>query len=137
MAAEDAAVRSRLSTAMEARRLELDLSWDRVAKDADISIAHLRRVRAGEVTLTAKAKEKIERALRWHPGSIDLVLAGKDAEPAADPGVIAEPNGPAEIPADVTLDDLEPWEAHLWQTPQLSVSDRRSVVELVRGLRGR
>jgi hypothetical protein len=137
MAAEDAAVRSRLSRAMQARRLELDLSWDRVAKHAEISIAHLRRVRAGEVTLTAKAKEKIERALRWNPGSIDLVLAGEDPEPVADTRRIAEPNGPAEIPAEVTLDELEPWEAHLWQTPQLSVSDRRSVIDLVRGLRGR
>lgn len=119
MAAEDAAVRSRLSAVMEARRLELDLSWDKVAKRAGISIAHLRRVRGGDVTLTAKAKWKIEQALLWNRGSIDLVLAGKDPEPAPDPSASGE---------------LEPWEAHLWQTPQLSESERRQVIGLARTL---
>lgn len=119
MAAEDAAERSRLSAVMEARRLELDLSWDKVAKRAGLSIAHLRRVRGGDVALTAKAKWKIEQALRWNRGSIDLVLAGKDPEPAADPPV---------------ADDLEPWEAHLWQTPQLSEAARRRLIDLARTL---
>lgn len=120
MAAEDAAERSRLSAVMEARRLELDLSWDKVAKRAGLSIAHLRRVRGGDVALTAKAKWKIEQALRWNRGSIDLVLAGKDPEPA---------------PA--ASDDLEPWEAHLWQTPQLSEAGRRQVIDLARSLLNR
>jgi hypothetical protein len=137
MAVEDQAARDRLSNAMQARHHELDLSWDTVARLAGLSIAHLRRVRTGDVPLTAKSKWKIERALRWQRGSIDKILDGEEPEALPEPAWSAQGGHDAsvDIPADVALDQLEPWEAHLWQTPQLSAGDRRTMIELVRHLR--
>jgi hypothetical protein len=44
------------------------------------------------------------------------------------------PAEPAEIPDDVALDELPPWEAHLWRTPQLSAHQRRILIEITREL---
>lgn len=43
---------------------------------------------------------------------------------------------PAHVPPTVSLQDLEPWERHLWQIPGLTVEERRAAGLLIRLQRG-
>lgn len=71
----------RLDTAIEERRLDLDLSLDDVATAAKISPAALRAIRRGTSQPKALTKRRLEDALKWARGSIDEVLAGRDPTP--------------------------------------------------------
>lgn len=124
---------------MEDRRIELGMSWADVADGARISIAHLRRIRTGHATLTPLAARKIEKGLRWKAGSVRDILAGGKGRglEARETGGPAEPGGPVEVPDDVRPADLPAWEAHLWQTPQLSVHQRRLLIELAHEIESR
>ncbi len=140
MAEEDVENRERLSEAMEDRRIELGMSWADVADEARISIAHLRRIRTGHATLTPLAARKIEKGLRWKAGSVRDILAGAKGRGLETLGAGAgesDPRHPVELPGDVKLTDLPAWEAHLWQTPQLSVHQRRLLIELAHEIEAR
>ena len=71
----------RLDAAMDARRLDLHLSWRDVAREADISYETLRAVRRGENSPSPLTTRDIERALHWAAGSVDAVLGGSDPDP--------------------------------------------------------
>jgi hypothetical protein len=72
---------SRLDRHMNSRRLELDLSWEEVARSAEITAAHLLRIRKGTYAPRDLTKVRLERVLRWNAGSIDATLAGGKPEP--------------------------------------------------------
>lgn len=77
---------TRLSEAMDRRRLELRLKWTQVADRADLSQAGLGAIRRGERSPSALTKARIEHALEWAPGSVDAILAG-DGPASASAGV--------------------------------------------------
>lgn len=77
--------RSRLVAAIEARRLELRMELGDLAAKADMSTAHLRRIRNGEQAVTPLKAAGLEDALRWARGSIASVEAGGDPSPVAAP----------------------------------------------------
>lgn len=69
---------TRLSEAMERRRLELRMKWTQVAERADLSQAGLGAIRRGERSPSPLTRARIEHALEWAPGSVDAILAGGD-----------------------------------------------------------
>jgi transcriptional regulator with XRE-family HTH domain len=71
----------RLDEAMRQRRVQLGLSWEDIAAAADITSAHLRRIRTGQYLPRDTTAAKLERAFRWSAGSIDAVLAGGEPTP--------------------------------------------------------
>ncbi|MGI5161449.1 hypothetical protein [Microbispora sp. CA-102843] len=94
----DDQARSRLSTAMNDRRVELRLKWNQVAQRAGISIAHLARIRGNEGPLTDLAKSSLETALEWPRGTIDQFLQSGEIKtpPAASPTSIQIPENASE-----------------------------------------
>lgn len=72
----------RLAELMDARRLELGMTWEEVASAAGIKPPTLRAIRNGTNRPSQLTKRGIERALRWAPGSVDAILAGGDPTPA-------------------------------------------------------
>lgn len=73
--------RAALAAAMEARRADLRIKWQDVARIADFSIATLGRVKRGEGELTTDTKYGLEDGLRWARGSVDAILAGGKPTP--------------------------------------------------------
>jgi transcriptional regulator with XRE-family HTH domain len=71
----------RLDQAMDARRLDLDLSWKEVAAAANVSEATLRAIRAGKSQPSDLTKRRTEEALLWAAGSIDTILDGGTPTP--------------------------------------------------------
>lgn len=68
--------RAALADQMNRYRLRLGLRWTHVATRAGMTEPNLRRIRNGEYAVTDWAAARIEKALRWEPGSIDAILAG-------------------------------------------------------------
>lgn len=68
----------RLDHAIEARTIELGISYVELADRAGISDVSLRNLRKGRANLRARNVRKLEVALGWAPGSIAAVLAGGD-----------------------------------------------------------
>lgn len=110
--------RKRLDAAMDARRLELDLEWREVAEHGGITYETLRAARRGAGNIPTKTRRAIERGLRWAPGSVTEVLAGR----------AATPQGRVLIAGDVA----EARERILSATPQQLV-EMRGLVEEVLG----
>ncbi|MBO4275090.1 helix-turn-helix domain-containing protein [Microbispora triticiradicis] len=75
-----------LDAAMDSRRLELGLSWDDLANRAGVSTAFLREYRKGRKGARDLTKALLEEALKWKRGSLDVVAAGGQPEPA-DPTI--------------------------------------------------
>lgn len=117
----------------------------------------VRRIFAEEKNLRDKTVQEIENAYRTSfteemlaafetayqlaPGSIRQALGdpaltefpGKLDSPAPKPAMRApSATDMVFVPGDLVLGELEPWEAHLWHTPQLSVDDRRTLIEIER-----
>ncbi|MDX8050437.1 hypothetical protein SK571_13680 [Lentzea sp. BCCO 10_0798] len=89
----DESARQRLDDAMDARRLDLGLEWREVAEQGGISYETLRAARRGTSNIPTKTRRAIERGLRWSPGSVTEVLAGRQPVPegrALMTGEIAE-----------------------------------------------
>lgn len=77
----------RLDHAIEARAIDLGLSYVELAQRAGISDVSLRNYRKGRGNLRPVNQRKLEIALEWAPGSITAVLAGgvpANASTAAD-----------------------------------------------------
>src|SRR5579859_6950920 len=79
--------RERLAALMEERRMELGLTWEQVADAAGIRYETLRAVRNRDGSIRPLTRRAIATALRWSPGSVDLILAGADPEPAPERAV--------------------------------------------------
>lgn len=79
--ATEVSPRRRLTAAMDKRRIELRMQWSDVAAHADMSVAHLRRIRNDEVPVTPLAAANLETALRWAAGSVEEVLRGGSPRP--------------------------------------------------------
>lgn len=80
----------RLDRALEARRLDLGLSWVQLAAAAGVSDVSLRNFRKGRGTPNALNKRRLEQALQWGPGSWDAVVVGgepTEASAAAAPAI--------------------------------------------------
>ena len=80
MATQDEA-RGRLAAEMERRRVALRMQWDEVAKSADMSPAHLRRIRKNETSITPLMGAGLEAALQWRAGSVEAILLGGTPTP--------------------------------------------------------
>ena len=74
----------RLDQAIEARAIELDLSYIQLAERAGISDVSLRNFRKGRGNLRPRNQRRLETALGWAPGSIGDVLAGGSPTLAGD-----------------------------------------------------
>lgn len=81
----------RLDAALDARRLDLDLSWKELAVVAKTSEPTLRAFRSGMRRPTGRIQRRIEDALRWEHGSIDAILEGGDPTPVDAPANPAHP----------------------------------------------
>jgi hypothetical protein len=142
MAADDDG-RARLTKAIEDRRIYLRMSWDEVARGADISVAHLRRIRSGAAPLTPMVARGLEESLQWDNGSVNRVLAGGEPRivhvgsaqmsATSDMTAVAEvvPAVPDGLPDGVVWDDLPPLEQHLWLSPA-SPHLRQALVNIAR-----
>jgi hypothetical protein len=75
---------------------------------------------AGFETAYRLAAGSIREVLE-NPGLPDFPRKLNDRLPAADTAFVPSPN---------ELDSMEPWEAHLWRTPQLSDFDRQTLIDL-------
>jgi hypothetical protein len=62
---------------MNVRRLELRMRWNEVAQLARMSVQNLSGIRKGKINLSEIAELSLEEALRWEPGSIEAIFAGK------------------------------------------------------------
>lgn len=97
--------RQRLASAMERRRNELDLLWSDVAKAGDLSLKTLYSVRTDPAApLTARTSQRIDRGLRWEPGSVEKILGGEDPVPSGTSHMTLVPDLPP-APGDA-LDSL-------------------------------
>ena len=72
----------RLDAALDARRIDLDLSWKDLAATARTSEPTLRAFRSGARRPTGLTQRRLEDALGWESGSIDAVLDGGQPTPA-------------------------------------------------------
>lgn len=70
--------RQALAQHMDARRSALRKRWADVAADAGLTTEGLRSIRKDEQEIRPLSKRGIEDALRWAPGSIDAILAGRE-----------------------------------------------------------
>lgn len=73
--------RDRLADAMNRRRVQLRLRWREVAERAGVDASTLRRIRAGQLTLTDFVTEGIELALEWERDSVKAILDDGDPTP--------------------------------------------------------
>lgn len=110
----------------------------RLADNAEISRASMSRIVAGRAEASLEALRKIGQVLGYTLGDM-LVHAGY-AEPG-DLNVVAphasEPaTEPVDLPANVSLADLEPWERRIWLAPDLTNAEKQVVILVVRVRRG-
>jgi transcriptional regulator with XRE-family HTH domain len=73
----------RLAGAIDARRLQLGLSWVQLSEASGVSDVTLRNIRRGRSEPNALTAHKIETALGWAPGSVEALYEGGQATPAA------------------------------------------------------
>lgn len=73
-------VRQRLESRMDARRLDLGLTWREVAIRAGVSIEAVRLLRNGPGGVRELTLRKFDKAFEWMPGSLQRFIEG-GAEP--------------------------------------------------------
>ncbi|WP_181785393.1 hypothetical protein [Streptomyces phytophilus] len=103
----------RLDTHMDARRLDLRMTWRQVADAASISAETIRALRRGDNAPGDITKRGLEDALRWERGSIDRILAGGEPTPvrertAGRGGHTLPDNDPTRRILDAALEQLTP-----------------------------
>jgi transcriptional regulator with XRE-family HTH domain len=77
----------RLDHAIEARTVELGISYVELAQRAGISDVSLRNFRKGRGNLRLRNQRKLENALGWAPGSIAAILGNGEPATADEPTV--------------------------------------------------
>lgn len=109
----------------------------RLAEDAGIPQATMSRIVNGRAEPSIESLRKLAHLWEIPLGEI-LVHAGiagiDDLRTAPCTSDTSTP--PASIPSDIILDSLEPWERHIWLTPDLTVEQRRSAIRWIRVQRG-
>ena len=137
--------RQRLADLMERRRLDLDLRWEDVSRNGGVSLNTLFRARNGSADILPLTGRKIDKGLRWQPGSIDAILDGGDPTPLPENGG-RHRRGPATIAA---LDDprIRPYaqqildegfrarnedEARVWDSDQATEDERLALIAGIR-----
>lgn len=78
----DSETRERLAAAMEARAVDLDMTWREVAAVANLSYETLRAVRRGTGAIPPRTRRKIDRGLSWPQGTVNSIIE--------DPGFTVE-----------------------------------------------
>lgn len=73
---------TRIENALDARRLELGMTWRAIWQRAGISVETLRQLRMGE-PVNALTDARVEAALAWAPGSIATIREGGTPTPHA------------------------------------------------------
>ena len=66
--------RQRLDSLLDARRLDLGLTWREVALRAGLSIEAVRLLRAGPGGIRELTARKFDRAFEWMPGSLQRFI---------------------------------------------------------------
>lgn len=69
---------TQLDAAMDARRVDLRMTWREVAEAAELSLAGLSAIRRGERQPSTLSRRRLEDALQWERGSIEAVMEGHD-----------------------------------------------------------
>lgn len=113
--------RARLAAAMEARRLELGLTWQEVAIRGGTSTKTLQVARTGPHETRADTKRAIERGLSWDAGSVDMILQDREPVPLDAPAAAPDADGPGDTAAAMFPDD--PVAAEIWRR-DLPVEER-------------
>lgn len=116
----------RLDAALDARRLDLDMSWKELALAARTSEATLRAYRSGARRPTGRSQRRLEDTLKWAHGSIDAILDGGEATPAD------APQPPAEAAPRSLAEAVERAEARLEQI-NVEVADALRELRELRG----
>ncbi|NJP24397.1 hypothetical protein FLW53_09315 [Microbispora sp. SCL1-1] len=96
-----------LDATMNARRIELGLSWDEIAAKAGVSTAFLREYRKGRKGARDLTRALLEDALKWKRGSLDALAAGGQPEPADEIPTIGELLVQHGVATEDELTDLE------------------------------
>lgn len=112
---------------MNARRIELRMTWREVAEAADMSESGLRAIRKGRNPASDLAKGRIEWALWWEAGSIDAILEGGEPTPAKAQRVPTPP----ELAGDDNL-YTDPVERRVWSLTDLPEEERRDIIMRIR-----
>lgn len=109
---------------MDERRGRLRLTWNRVAQLAGLTKEGLRSVRSETRRMMPLTKVGIEDALRWGPGSIDLVL---DDKPPIELDDTAAPSSPT-----ATRPTAQRWFIAELERRGLSLEDSRTFLNSLR-----
>lgn len=111
----------------------------RLADNAGISRASMSRIVAGRAEASIEALRKIGHVLGYTLGDM-LVHAGyadrDDLYVLPDPANTDNSTPPLDLPAHVSLPDLEPWEQDIWRTPHLTTPEKEITILLLRLRRG-
>lgn len=111
--------RARLADRMETRLRELDLTWPEVAVRGRTSVKTLQVARRGPHGIRDDTKRAIDRGLSWAPGSVDLILDGKEPVP------LGEASPPGGLPHHAEADPaLRPY--LMWVRRDLELAEARS-----------
>ncbi|WP_189059652.1 hypothetical protein [Longimycelium tulufanense] len=114
--------RERLADAMERRRLELRMRWKDVAAAGDIAYETLRAIRKGKGDeIRGLTKVAIETALRWAPGSVDVILSGGEPTPLEQPQ-----------PPSFPVNAADPVERDIWAITVLPEDIRWAYIQMYR-----
>ncbi|GAA2092541.1 hypothetical protein GCM10009780_37320 [Actinomadura alba] len=109
---------------MDARRLELGLTWDQVAALSGVHRETLRTIRRGTGDIRSLTKSGIEKALQWAAGSIDAILAGGDPTPIEPPREPDRPPAPEREMSPIERELLERIRRHEAELERLREEDR-------------
>jgi len=93
------ASRTQLNKLMEARRLDLGITWRDLARSAGVSYEALRGLRRGPGGIAELTARRLDKALQWEPGSIAAVISGDQHDPVpltAEAGALPEIVGKAQ-----------------------------------------
>ena len=77
----DPGARDRLAARMEARALDLGLTWREVASRGGISYEIVRRLRTSSTSIRPLTLRKVDAGLDWEGGSAERVLNGGEPSP--------------------------------------------------------
>ena len=85
----DPEARERLAAQMEARALDLGLTWREIAARARLSYEIVRRLRTSATSIRPLTLRKLDAGLDWESGSAERILnGGKPADRLAAPSFI-------------------------------------------------
>lgn len=119
----------RLDEHMDARRLDLRMTWRQVADAAGISAETIRAIRRGDNTPGGVTKSGLEDALHWERGSIDSILDDGAPVPISERpagrGHALPDDDPTRRILDAALEQLTPEQQEAFLRQELERRQRR------------